>query len=295
MALPETLSAEPYILSNMQVDIPTHMPCGAPITFGVELEGVIETNLPINNTEGNPFSPRDCFDPCSKALMKCLDRIGQSGFWSIKQDETIIPPPRHIGMEIISEGTSGTRGLLKIASGFETLHDSGFATNESCGLHGNVSLGWKKKGEDLEGLSMRYAVNVLRSYQDNRMFFHQFVPPHRWKRKATIQNHPILTPEEWDAIQYAPDLFNHFDRREIEVNPRNIIRHGTIENRLKPAEDYKNSIGYIQFVILFTIESALDPCIRPEDVLIKYGMKMRSGRNTTTSYRKAALISILES
>jgi hypothetical protein len=171
-----------------------------------------------------------------------------------------------------------------IARVFTFLRQSGFETNDTCGLHINLSNGDWNAFFCSDPAFERFK-NVWRAFRTNEPFFLELIAPHRRYTNqnclpypASLTDRDIASFESSDAMNRL--LFNgEFETRRF--NPEKLYEHGTFEERGHEAESYwkAHTLGYIQMVVLFGYEASLNPHVRAEEVIEKYSLDYRRPRD----------------
>ena len=273
-----------FVPYAQDLSLPAYTAAGSPITFGVEVEG----------TRGPYEAIQNCarlFTAVARELSARIHKNPHTPRWCIAKDTSIERSldDDQVQLEVISGILNGTPGIATVKNCFDTLAQEGFETNKSCGLHVHVSLGWP--ADSLSPEQLQQVKNILRAYQRNRDFFHGFIPQERWKQAQAIGQQPSLTDQQWKNISSLKQLMHYFPDRKIELNPRSLEKHGTLEWRIKPADGFVDALGYIQLVVLFTTEAAHNPNVMAEDVIKKHGLSIRNSGTKAEKLRRLELVS----
>lgn len=282
---------------------------GRPVTFGTELEGMVP--LSDFTESGKPLpSASEVYNQLAQRLQQATKietrTIGAHTHrtWSIKDDETLLtdrelsdrliqtssrhalkpqnPADGFCKTEVTSSVLAGNDGLLQVRRQFGALKSMDFQTNASCALHVHVSLGWGRTPSGdfrkLNANELEEVKNVYRSFVDNQERIMEAVAPHR---RTSLHCHPNLKLSEdiLDACSSMVDLEREYstdgyDRRH-RLNLHAAKKYGTIEYKMREADNYTDSIGYIRFLVAFTAEAAQNPNISVDNVIDKYFIPLR--------------------
>lgn len=285
------------ILSEQTPPLPSRMPDGRLVTFGVELEGYLGASpfLPSPLPE-SPAGQRRFLEKSLKKNVPnerfFVSEICNPQAWQIDADRSIkSDDPGRSGIEIKTPILSGESGLKRIQRTYAFLDKLGFETNKTCGIHIHVSLGWDPAFLSLPDDEPIPAVwkktygeiaNIYDAYWKNRAFLNTCVKAHRLKN--AFCHHPPSPPKDPSQKRETPLYFSALHAKNMVLTAEPLADKGTIEWRQKEADHYVAVINYIRFMVTFTICAALDPNIDAH--VLKHELDFRASRGETRPRRR---------
>lgn len=201
--------------------------------FGIELELVVPTN----------------------ALRPICRFISREVGWSFAKEPTVVPAAGETGLEIQTPVLGNLRDLAQVQSIFDVLWDWGGRTNKTCALHVHVSfadLSWSqvpRRASEVRNIHTALCENLGVIEQD-------YIAPHRINCGYAGRPMPEEHREGYIEAWVTRGMFSRFRYLNCWT------KYGTVEWRMREADDYPHALGYVQQIVDFTARARANPNAR---------------------------------